>query len=184
MRTAAVVAAGSSPIVTFGALQLLGASQSPRWTGIGDELGDPRTWLTLVLMLIAGAFGGVAYELLLRKGAIELPHRVTRRSIGRRRYAHAPAETLIALGTLGRALVGSAAAMCVLLVVAPTNAHSAIAFGVTAGAAAPAVIRLMRKQLLFAADAIERLKDASRSAGRQSAGRRHEATPAPQTAGA
>jgi hypothetical protein len=166
MRNAAVIAASSSPFVTFGALQLLGSSQTPQWTKVADELAAPASWLTLIVLMLAGAFGGIAYELLLRKGAIELPHRVRPES-GGRTYAHAPAESLIALGTLGRALVGSAAAMCVLLVVAPGSAHAAVALGVTSGAAAPAVIRLMRKQLLFAADALSRLQAKSSRAESQ-----------------
>ena len=156
MRNAAVLAMGSTSIVTFGALQLLGSGQPRHWSGLADDFEMPRFWLTVIVMVLAGAFGGIAYELLLRKGAIELPHRV-RPGTARPSYRHAPEETLIALGTLGRALVGAAAAMTVLLVVAPSTAQAAIALGVTAGAAAPAVIRLMRKQLLFAADAIARL---------------------------
>jgi hypothetical protein len=173
MRTAAAVAVSSSPIVTFGALQLLGSSQVPRWPAVADEFADPRFWLTIVIMLLAGAFGGVAYELLLRKGAIELPHRV-RLDMGGRTYSHAPHECLIALGTLGRGFVGAAAAMTVLLVVAPSNAHAAIALGVTSGAAAPAVIRLMGKQLLFAADALARLRERSRASASET-----EEAPAP-----
>jgi hypothetical protein len=156
MRNAAALALGSSPIVTFGALQLLGPHQPGQWSMHADEFSSLRFWLTLSVMLLAGAFGGIAYELLLRKGAIELPHRATRRCVTRRR-SPAPAETMIVLGTLGRALVGAAAAMTVLLVVTPSTAQAAIALGVTAGAGAPATIRLMKKQLTFAADAISRL---------------------------
>src|SRR5436190_2064454 len=84
---------------------------------------------------MCGAFGGIAYELLLRSGAIELPHRV--RAEDAKRYTHAPVHSLIALGIFGRAIVGAAAALTLLFVVAPTTAHSAIAMSVTAGAAAP-----------------------------------------------
>ena len=47
-------------------------------------------------------------------------------------------------------------------VVAPSNGFSLIAMGITAGAAAPAMIRLMRKQLLFAADLVSRMQPESR----------------------
>jgi hypothetical protein len=161
MRHAAALALGSSPLVTFGALQLLGSPQPVQWTGVANDLVDGRFWLTLVVMALAGAFGGVAYELLLRKGAVELPHRLTTRT-ARRRSSHAPPEHVFVLGTLGRALVGAAAAMTVLLVVSPSTAHGAVALGVTAGAGAPAVIRLMKKQLMFAADALQRLSHAPR----------------------
>jgi hypothetical protein len=175
MRTAAAVAVGSSPLVTFGALQMLGSGQAPQWQAISDDFLNPRFWLTLVVLLASGAFGGIAYELLLRKGAIELPHRV-RRGAGGRAFKHAPSESLIALGIVGRALVGAAAAAAVLMVIAPSTAHSAIALGVTSGAAAPALIRLMRKQLLFAADALSRLSSHERSQARQPAPARQPVT--------
>jgi hypothetical protein len=156
MKHAATVAVSASPIVTFGALQMLGSSATPQWSTIGIDLVDARFWLTIVVMLLGGAFGGVSYELLLRGGAIELPHRVKPDS-GGRSYAHAPAETLVALGTVGRAIVGAAAALSVLLVASPASAHSAIALAVTAGAAAPALIRLLRRQLMTAADVLGRV---------------------------
>ncbi len=166
MRTAIAVAAGSSPLVTFGALHLLGSSQPPQWGPITDDFLNLRFWFMLTVLLISGAFGGLAYELLLRRGAIEMPHRVKAHA-GGRIYGHAPADTLIALGTAGRAIVGAAAAAAVLMVVSPTSATSAIALGVTAGAAAPAIIRLMKKQLLFAADALSRLQSEARSHERE-----------------
>jgi hypothetical protein len=171
MRNVAAVAIGSSPVLTFGALQLLGSSQPTPWSGIADDFLNLRFWFSLTVVLLCGAFGGVAYELLLRGGAIELPHRV--RADDGKQYSHAPARTLIALGIVGRAIVGAAAAVTLLFVVAPTTAHSAIAMSVTAGAAAPAMIRLMRKQLLFAADAMSRFSRESRT---------REAAPQPESA--
>ena len=162
MKQAAV--AIGSPFATFGALQLLSASQVPQWPSVAAEFGSPGLWLTILALLISGAFGGVAYELLLRRGTIELPHRV-RPDSGARSYEHAPAENLIALGVVGRALVGAAAAVSVLLVVAPSSAHATLALGVTAGAAAPALIRLMRRQLLCAADALSRMQRQTPSTG-------------------
>jgi hypothetical protein len=150
---------GASPIVTFGALQLMGSAATPQWLGIADDFLSPRFWLTIVVMLVGGAFGGISYELLLRGGAIELPHRVRPDGVGKT-YTHAPAETLIALGTVGRGLVGAAAAVSVLLVGSPSTAHAAIALSVTSGAAAPALIRLMRKQLMVAADFLGRMNRA------------------------
>jgi hypothetical protein len=159
MKHAASVAIGASPIVTFGALQMFGASSAAQWPDVADQFMNLRFWLTILVILLCGAFGGVSYELLLRKGAIELPHRVQPDSVGRA-YTHAPPNTLIAFGIVGRALVGSAAALCILLVAAPGTAHAVIALSVTAGAAAPALIRLMRKQLLVAANVLDRLNRA------------------------
>jgi hypothetical protein len=155
MRQAAV--AIGSPFATVGALQLLSASQVPQWSAVAAEFVTPGFWLTVLMLVISGALGGVAYELLLRGGTIELPHRVRPHDVGRT-HSHAPADSLIALGVLGRALVGSAAAVTVLLVVSPSNAHATLALGVTSGAAAPALIRLMRRQLMLAADALGRMQ--------------------------
>jgi hypothetical protein len=135
---------------------MFSSAATPQWPAIGDDFMSLRFWLTIFVVLIAGAFGGISYELLLRKGAIELPHRVQADTAGRI-YSHAPPETLIALGIVGRAAVGSAAAVSVLMVATPGTAQAAIALSVTAGAAAPALIRLMRKQLLMAANVLDRL---------------------------
>src|SRR5690242_11014897 len=115
MRHAATIGIGlgASPLVTFGAMQMFGSSGTRQPPTVTDDFMSPRFWLTIVVVLLGGAFGGVSYELLLRKGAIELPHRVKPDAPGRS-FTHAPAETLIALGIVGRALVGSAAALSVL----------------------------------------------------------------------
>ena len=167
MKHTSAVAMGASPIVTFGALQLMGSSAAPQWAGIADDFLSPHFWLVVVVMLLGGAFGGISYELLLRGGAIELPHRVKPDDVGRN-YTHAPAETLIALGTVGRGLVGASAAMCILLVASPATAHAALALAVTSGAAAPALIRLMRKQLMLAADVLGRMSRTDRTPERAS----------------
>jgi hypothetical protein len=156
MKRTAAIAMGASPIVTFGALQLMGASATLQWPAIASDFLSLTFWLTVVVMLCGGAFGGISYELLLRGGAIELPHRV-QPDVGGRTYTHAPTETLIALGTIGRGLVGAAAALSVLLVASPATGYGALALSVTSGAAAPALIRLMRKQLVFAADVLGRV---------------------------
>src|SRR5207237_8382521 len=166
----------ASPLVGFGALQMLGSGATPQWSGITDDFLSPRFWLTIVIMLLGGAFGGMAYELLLRGGAIELPHRVREEEVGRK-YTHAPADTLIALGILGRGLVGAAAAVTILVVTAPTSAHAAIALSVTSGAAAPALIRLMRRQLMIVADVLGRMNRSERSSNATSSNR-SQATPA------
>ena len=155
MKHAASAAAvvGSSPLL-FGAL-LLGSTQPGHWSAVASELETPDCWFTLVVILLFGAFGGFCYELLLRKGTIELPHRV-RPNTGRV-FTHAAAKDLFALGVVGRMLVGAAAAVGVLVMVSPSSAQAAAGLAVTSGASAPALIRLLRKQLMFAADALGRL---------------------------
>src|SRR5205085_11024412 len=82
MKQTAAVAFSASPLVGFGALQMLGSGATPQWSGITDDFLSPRFWLTIVIMLLGGAFGGMAYELLLRGGALELPHRVRGEEVG------------------------------------------------------------------------------------------------------
>jgi hypothetical protein len=149
-------------VARFTAVQMLAASQTTPWSTIGGDFLDVQFWLTVFIVALAGAFGGASYELLLRGGAIELPHRV-KPGTGGRSYGSAPVENLIALGILGRALVGAAAALSVLLFVGPSSGHAAMGLGVTSGAAAPAMIRLMRKQLLSAAEALSTLRGSSRA---------------------
>ena len=160
MKQAAALA---TPIATLGAVQMLGASQTTPWPTIGANFVDVQFWLTIFIVALAGAFGGVSYELLLRGGAIELPHRV-KPGTGGRSYGSAPVENLIALGILGRALVGAGAGLSVLLFVGPSNGHTAIALGVTSGAAAPAMIRLMRKRFISLAEALSTIRGGSRTA--------------------
>ena len=69
MKQSAAVAFSASPLVGFGALQMLGTGAAPQWSGIVDDFLSPRFWLTILIMLVGGAFGGMAYELLLRGGA-------------------------------------------------------------------------------------------------------------------
>jgi hypothetical protein len=162
MKHAAALAVSSSPLVTFGALQMLGSAQTPQWPALADDFLNLHFWLTMLVVFVGGAFGGISYELLLRGGAIELPHRVRPGAVGRS-FTHAPPESLIATGIVGRAMVGAAAALAVLLVAAPSTAQAAIAVSVTSGAAAPAVIRVMRRHLLAAAEALSRVNVQSKS---------------------
>jgi hypothetical protein len=121
---------------------------------MADSFLEPRFWLALFVVMLFGAFGGIAYELLLRGGTLEMPHRIYREEAAET-LSHAPVEVLIDLGFLGRAIVGAAAAVTVLLVVAPAAAN-AVPLSVAAGAAAPAIIRLMRKQVVTLASVLPR----------------------------
>jgi len=108
---------------------------------------DSMFWFALTMTLAFGAFGGVVYELLLRRGTIELPHRVTTHA-EIDQYTHAPAHTLVKVGTLGRGVVGATAAVIVMSIIPVGTPHAAAAVALTAGAAAPTLIRLVRKHLI------------------------------------
>jgi hypothetical protein len=141
MKNLAVAAAGSSPILTLGAIQFMHPSPAD-WEAVAVGFLDPRFWFTLGIVLLFGAFGGVSYELLLLKGTIELPHRVDT-------SAADPAKPhLVSLGIVGRAIVGAAAAGSMLLVNSPTSSQTAVALAITSGIASQALIRLLRKQLV------------------------------------
>src|SRR3979411_3048274 len=101
MKQAAALA---TPIATLGAVQLFGASQTAPWSKINGDFLEVQFWLAIVIVALAGAFGGVSYELLLRGGAIELPHRV-KQGTGGRSYGMAPGEDLMALRMPGGAPV-------------------------------------------------------------------------------
>jgi uncharacterized protein len=92
-------------MVTFGALQMLGSSATPQWSAIAIDLVDARFRLTIVVMLLGGAFGGVSYELLLRgrvKTAIVRTRLLLRMHFGRptqRRPVELPDERTTPHGT-------------------------------------------------------------------------------------
>src|SRR5579859_2333979 len=97
MKNLAVAAAGSSPILTLGAIQFMHPSAAD-WDAVATGFLDPRFWFTLGIVLLFGAFGGISYELLLLKGVIELPHR------GDTGAADQPNPHLVSLGIVGRAI--------------------------------------------------------------------------------
>jgi hypothetical protein len=108
---------------------------------------DSMFWFAFAMTVAFGAFGGLVYELLLRQGTLELPHRVTTQA-EMAQHTHAPAHTLIKVGTLGRGVVGATAAVIVISIVPVGTPHAAAAVALTAGAAAPTLIRLVRKHLI------------------------------------
>jgi hypothetical protein len=147
MKNLAVAAAGSSPILTLGAIQFMHPSAAD-WEAVAAGFLDSRFWFALGVVLLFGAFGGISYELLLLRGVIELPHRGDTSAAGQAN------PHLVSLGIVGRAIVGAAAAGSMLLVASPNNPQTAIALAITSGIGSQALIRLLRKQLVAATRAL------------------------------
>jgi len=147
MKNLAMAAAGSSPILTLGAIQFMHPSPAD-WEAVAAGFLDPRFWFTLAVVLLFGAFGGVSYELLLLRGTVELPHRVD---------TDVANSHLVSLGILGRAIVGAAAAGSMLLVTSPSSPETAVALAITSGIGSQALIRLLRKQLIAATSALSKV---------------------------
>lgn len=137
-------------------MQLFGSTSTPHFADVTGDFLSPTFWVTILVVALGGAFGGISYELMLRKGSIELPHGVQADAATAKTCPHSPAEPTIALGIVGRALVGSAASVSALMVFTPSSGQATLALSVICGAAAPAVIRVLRKRVLAALSGAER----------------------------
>jgi hypothetical protein len=115
-------------------------------------LGDPHLWLTLGVVALFGALGGIVAELLSLHGNIELPHRhpvdLKKLPQHRRRSRLAHPEHEIDLGIVSRLLLGSTAALASLALFAPPNATMLVAGALIAGSAATGVFRLVQGRML------------------------------------
>lgn len=101
-------------------------------------------WITLLATLIAGAVGGVVYELIILQGNIELPHRLTSKetiTAASGSSVHAIQAYLYDMGILARIVIGALAAVATWLVVAPdpNDWYKLLATAVVAGSAGIAV---------------------------------------------
>jgi hypothetical protein len=142
--------------IVIGACALLwpaaALAQTPTPTGLDpgvvrDDLTDAAFWTTVLVTLIAGALGGVVYELLILHGNIELPHRPSKDELtGTLPYA--VAGHLIDLGIVARVIIGGLAALAALLVLSPATTFRLIATSIVAGSAGTAVFRSVQDRLL------------------------------------
>lgn len=106
-------------------------------------------WATLLGALVAGAVGGVVYELLILQGNIELPHKLTEEEVTEK-YSYAVAKYMYDLGIWARVIIGALAAVAALLVVSPATTFELLATAVVAGSAGTAVFRSIQDRLLAA----------------------------------
>ena len=115
---------------------------------VGD-LGSWEFWVALLVTLVAGAVGGVVYELLILQGNLELPHKPTDEEISEQ-YPYAVVKNLYDLGIWARVIIGALAAVAALLVLAPSSAFGLLATAVVAGSAGTAVFRSLQDRLSVA----------------------------------
>jgi hypothetical protein len=103
--------------------------------------------VSLLLTLVAGAVGGLVYELLTLQGNIEYPHQLTEKEVVEK-FPYAIAGSLYDLGIWARVIIGALAAMIVMLVVSPSSTFSLLATAVVAGSAGSSIFRSMQDRLL------------------------------------
>jgi len=99
--------------------------------------------------LVAGAVGGVVYELLILQGNIEFPHKPVEEEMTEK-YPYAIGKYMYDLGILARVIIGALAAVAALLVLSPTTNFELLATAVVAGAAGTSVFRSMQDRLMAA----------------------------------
>lgn len=125
---------------------LLQVDKEPRM--FGEALAGLALWLGLLITLIAGAVGGVVYELLILQGNIELPHKLT--SAEAVDNPHAVAQFMYDLGIWARIIIGASAALAALLVIDPETIYKLIASALIAGSAGTSIFRSLQDRLLAA----------------------------------
>ena len=114
-----------------------------------QDLGSWQFWVALLVTLIAGAVGGVVYELLILQGNLELPHKPTAEEVTEQ-YPYAIVKNLYDLGIWARIIIGALAAVAALLVLAPSTGFGLLATAVVAGSAGTAVFRSLQDRLSVA----------------------------------
>lgn len=107
---------------------------------------DPAFWVALLATLVAGAVGGIVYELLILQGNLELPHRPTEEEVAEK-YPYAIVKNLYDLGIWARVIIGALAAIAALFVLSPSTTFGLLATAVVAGSAGTSVFRSMQDRL-------------------------------------
>jgi hypothetical protein len=148
LTASAVIAADAAP------------SPSPTPGGVDfgriwDSLSQPSFWVVLLVALVAGALGGIVYELLLLKGDVELPHRP---ALGETPEGFRGTNiVLYNLGIAAPVIIGALAALATFFVLSPASAFALLAQSVIAGSAGTSVFRTLQMRL----DAALAQKDAA-----------------------
>ena len=114
---------------------------------ISKGLADPALWRTILFALIAGALGGVVYELILLQGRLELPHKVTPEEM-EGLPPKSVATFLYDIGVFARIIIGALAAIAAVMVMAPATTFSMIAISVVAGSAGTSIFRSVQDRIL------------------------------------
>jgi len=113
---------------------------------VAAGFADLSFWVALVATLVAGAVGGVVYELLILQGNLELPHKPTKDEVAEK-YPYAIVKNLYDLGIWARVIIGALAAVAALLALSPSTTFGLLATAVVAGSAGTSVFRSMQDRL-------------------------------------
>jgi hypothetical protein len=116
-------------------------------------------WAALLLTVVAGAIGGMVFELLSLHGNVEMPHKYQDNESTTNTSGNSPTQDftlapyavamyMYDLGILARMLIGAMSALVVLLVVTPPDPVQLIAASIIAGSAGSSIFSLLRERLL------------------------------------
>lgn len=114
--------------------------------GGGMDLGG-FPLIPFVVTLIAGAAGGLAYELMILQGAVERGHKLEEDEVAAP-LPHAVAKYVYDLGLLARMIIGALAAVAIQLVFTPETWMALIGTSVVAGSAGISVFQSLQNRLL------------------------------------
>jgi len=113
------------------------------------SLDNPKFYVVLLVMLIAGGIGGIIFELLNLQGNIELPHAPTEDNWAAE-LAYATPPNVIDLGIFARIIIGGFAAVPTMVFIEPESVLILLAMSLVAGSAGTAVFRSLQDRLLIA----------------------------------
>lgn len=113
---------------------------------LAKNLVDIYFWIALLTTLVAGAAGGVVYELLILQGNIELPHKPIVEEMTEK-YPHAIGQYIYDLGIWARVIIGAMAAVAALLFLTPESSFELLATAIVAGSAGSSIFSSMQHRL-------------------------------------
>lgn len=112
------------------------------------SLDNPKLYVVLLAMLIAGGVGGIVFELLNLQGNIERPHAPTQDELAAE-LAYATPENVIDLGIFARIIIGALAAVPAMAWLEPNSVLFLLAMSLVAGSTGTAVFRSFQDRLLI-----------------------------------
>jgi hypothetical protein len=152
MKPSVVAPLGLLGILTFvAAAAHAQGTPSPAASGLNPAalaagLAELSFWVVLLATLVAGAVGGVVYELLILQGNIELSHKPTAEEITEK-YPYGIVQYMYDLGIWARVIIGALAAVAALFVLSPSSTFGLLATSIIAGSAGTSVFRSMQDRL-------------------------------------
>jgi hypothetical protein len=113
------------------------------------SLDNPKFYVVLLVVLIAGGIGGIVFELLNLQGNIERPHAPSEDELAAK-LAYATVGNVIDLGIFARIIIGASAAVPAMVFIKPESVLVLLAMSLVAGSAGTAVFRSLQDRILIA----------------------------------